>query len=65
MHRGLPLVMSDESVGFNSSESGFGTSIKLAVLTWASEKFPSGSRMSSYVSSANDVVSICNAMIGN
>ena len=65
MHRDLPLVMSDESVDFNSSESGFETSIKLAVLTWASEKFPSGSRMSSYVSSANDVVSICNAMIGN
>ena len=65
MHRGLPLVVSIKSVSFNSSESEFGTSINSAILVWVSELFPSGSWMSSYVPSANDVVSICNAIIGN
>jgi len=64
MHRGLPSVVSIESVGFGSSESEFGTSVISAVLAWASEKSPSGSWMSSYVASANDVVSICNAVVG-
>ena len=32
MHRGLPLVESIESVSFNSSESGFGTSVNSAML---------------------------------
>ena len=32
MHRGLPLVVSIESVSFNSSESGFGTSVNSAML---------------------------------
>ena len=65
MHWGLPLVKSIESVNFGSSESEFGASISSTTLAWASKKSPSGSGMSSYVPSANDVVSICNAMIGN
>ena len=66
MHRGLPSVVSIELVGFDSSESEFGTSVNSAELTWAlEEKSPSGSWISSCVPSANDVVSICNAMIGN
>ena len=64
MHRGLPSVVSIESVGLGSSESEFGTSVNSTVLAWASKKSPSGSWMSSYVPSNNDVVSICNAMIG-
>ena len=65
IHRGLPVVVSIESVGFNSSESEFGTSVNPATLALALEKSPSGSWMSSYVPSANDVVSICNAVVGN
>ena len=65
MHRGLPSMVSVELVGFSSSKSEFGTSINSAILVWVSELFPSGSWMSSYVPSANDVVSICNAIIGN
>ena len=57
--------MSMESVDFGSSESEFGASVMLTALTWASEKSPSGSWMSSYVPSANDGVSIWNAIIGN
>ena len=64
MHRGLPLVVSIKSVSFGSSESEFGTSVNSAMLDWALEKSPSDSWMSSYVPSANDVVSICNAIIG-
>ena len=62
MHRGLPLVGSEKSVGFGSSESKFVTSVNSTALTWASEKSPSGSWMSSYVPSINDDVSICNAI---
>ena len=58
-------MVSIESVGFGSSESEFGTSVNSTILAWASEKSPSGSWMSSYVPSANDVVSICNAIIEN
>ena len=65
MHRGLPAVVSMESVGFGSSESEFGTSINSTTLAWASEISPSGFWMSSYVPSANDVVSICNAIFKN
>ena len=65
MHRGLPVVVSIESVGFGSSESKFGTSVNSAMLAWASEISPSGSWISSYVPSANDVASICNAIVGN
>ena len=61
----LPVVVSMGSVGFGSSESEFGTSVNSRIFAWASEKSPSGSWMSSYVPSTNDVVSICNAMIGN
>ena len=32
MHRGLPLVEFIKSVGFDSSESGFGTSVNSAML---------------------------------
>ena len=64
MHRDLPSVVSIESVGFGSSESEFGTSVISTVLAWASEKSPSGSWMISYVPSANDIVSICNAVEG-
>ena len=66
MLRGLPVEVSMESVNRGSSESRFGISVNSAELTWASEeKSPSGSRISSYVPSASDVVSICNAIIGN
>ena len=64
MHRGLPSVVSIESVGFGSSESEFGTSVNSTILAWASEKSPSGSWISLYVPSASDVVSICNAVVG-
>ena len=60
MHRDLPVLVSTKSVVFSSSESEFGASVN-STLVRASEKFPSGSWMSSYVSSANDV-SICNAV---
>ena len=65
MHRGLPVEVSIDSVDFGSSEFEFGASVISKVLAQALEKSPSGSWMSSYVLSANDVVSICNAMIGN
>ena len=63
MHRGLPVVVSIESVDFGSSESEFGASVSSTILAWASEKSPSGSWVSSYVPSANDVVPICNAIV--
>ena len=58
MHRGLPVAVSIESVGFNSFETEFGTSVNSVMLAWASEISPSGSWMSSYVPSANGVTSI-------
>ena len=58
MYRGLPVVVSIESVDFGSSESDFGASVSSTTLAWASEKSPSGSWMSSYVPSANGVISI-------
>ena len=54
----LPVVLSIESVDFGSSESEFGTSVNSTMLAWASEMSPSGSWMSSYVPSANGVISI-------
>ena len=63
MHRGLPLVVSIESVSFSSSESKFGTSVNSAMLAWASEISPSGYWMSSYVPSTSDIISICNAVV--
>jgi len=54
----LPVVLSIESVDFGSSESEFGTSVNSTMLAWASEMSPSGSWMSSYVLSANGVISI-------
>ena len=54
----LPVVLSIESVDFGSSESEFGTSVNSTMLAWASEMSPSGSWMSSYVLSANRVISI-------
>ena len=65
MQRGLPVVISIKSVDLGSSESEFEVSANSTILAWASEKSPSGSWMSSYVPSANDVVSICNAVVGN
>ena len=62
MHRGLPIAVSIESVGFGSSESEFGTSVNSTVLAWASEKSPSGSWINSYVPSTNNIISICNAI---
>ena len=53
------------SLAFGSSESGFGTSVNSATLAWALEISPSGSWISSYVPSANEVVSIWNAVVGN
>ena len=64
MHEGLPVSVSIELVGWGSSELEFGASDNSTVLIWASEISPSVSWMSSYVPSANDVVSICNAIIG-
>ena len=64
MHRGLLLVTSIKSVDFDSSESTFGTSVNSATLVWASEIFPSGSWISSYVPSTSDIISICNAVVG-
>ena len=64
MHRGLPSMVSIESVGFGFSESEFGTSVNSTILAWDSEKSPSGSWISLYVPSASDVVSICNAVVG-
>ena len=64
MHRDLPSVVSIESVGFSSFKSEFGTSVNSTILAWASEKSPFGSWMSSYVSSAYDVVSIWIAVVG-
>ena len=64
MHRGLPSEMSMESVDFGSSESEFRASINSTTSVGALEKYSSGSLMNSYVPSANDVVSICNAIIG-
>ena len=58
-------MVSIESVDFGSSESEFGASVNSTMLAWASEISSSGSWMSSYVPSANDVVSICNAIIEN
>ena len=58
MHQGLPSVASIKSVGFNSSELEFGTSVNSTILAWASEISPSGSLISSYVLSASDVISI-------
>ena len=65
MHWGLPVTVSIELVDFGSSESESGASVSSTTLAWASEKSPSGSWMSSYVPSANDVASICNAIIRN
>ena len=62
MHRVLHVVMSIELVDFESSESEFGASINSTTLAGAPEKSSSGSWMSSYVLSANEVVSICNAI---
>ena len=56
--------MSIKSVDFVSSESEFGASVSSTILAWASKKSPSGSWVSSYVSSANGVISICNAIVG-
>ena len=64
MLRGLPLVVSIKSVDFGSSESEFEASINSTTSARASEKSLSGSWMSSYVPSANEVVSICNAIFG-
>ena len=61
---GLPSVVSIKSVGFNSSESKFGTSVNSATLAWVSEKSSSGSWMSLYVPSTSDIISICNAVVG-
>ena len=77
MHRGLPLVMSIESVSFSSSESGFGTSVSSAMLvglhvvhSWTSGSrssllyLPSSFWMSSSISSTSHIISICNAIVG-
>ena len=63
MHQGLPSVASIKSVGINSSELEFGTSVSSIILVRASELSPSGSWMSSYVPSVRDIVSICNAVV--
>ena len=65
MHQSLSIVVSIESVDFGSSESEFGALVNSTTLAWASKISPSGSWMSSYVPSANNVVSICNIVVGN
>ena len=65
MHRGLPVELPIELVGWGSSELELGASVISTKLAWASERSPSGSWISSYVPSAIDVVSICNAIVGN
>ena len=65
MCRGLPVLLSIKSVDFGSSESEFGASISSTILAWASEKFPSGSWMSSYVPSANGGDLYMNTIVGN
>jgi len=64
MHRGLPVVTSKESVDFGSSESEFGASVNFEMLTWTLEISSFGSWMNSYVPSASDIVSTCNAVVG-
>ena len=56
--------MSKESVDFGSSESEFGASVSSMTLAWASELSPPDSWISSYVPSANRVISIWNAIVG-
>ena len=60
----MPVVVFMESVDFGSSESEFGASVNSTMLAWASEISPSSSWMSSYVLSANGVISIWNAIVG-
>ena len=64
MHRGLPLEESIKLVRCSSSEAKFETSVNSATLVWASEIFPSGSWISSYVPSTSDIISICNVVVG-
>ena len=77
MLRGLPSLVSIKSVGFNSSESKFGTSVNSAMLVGRHavhsqtlglrsglHYLPSSSWMSSYVPSTSDIISICNAIVG-
>ena len=47
MHRGLPLLVSIESISFSPSESGFGTSVNSATLVGlhAVHSWTSGSRL--------------------
>ena len=59
---GLPGVVSIGLVDWGSSELEFGASINSTTSAGVLEKSPSGSWKSSYVSSANEVVSICNAI---
>ena len=54
-----------QAVHFSDSGFTFRSSLSSVMLTWTSKVSSSISWMSSYVPSANDVVSICNAMIGN
>ena len=76
MHRGLPLVVSIKSVGFGSSESGFGTSVNSTMLvglhvvhSWIPglrsglHYLPSSFWMSSYIPSTSDIISISNAVL--
>ena len=56
--------MSIESVDFGSSESEFGNSVSSTLLACASEKSPTESWISSYVPSANGLISIWNAIVG-
>ena len=76
MHRGLPLMMSMESVSVSSSESEFGASVSSAMFVGlhAVHSWTSGSRsglrylsssswMSSYIPSTTDIVSICNVVL--
>ena len=64
IHRGLPVVVSLESVDFGSSESEFGASVSSTILAWALEKSTSGSWINSYAPSAKGVISIWNAIVG-
>ena len=54
-----------QAVHFSDSGFTFRSSLSFVMLTWTSEISPFGSWNSSYVPSTSDIISICNAMVGN
>ena len=60
----MPVLISTKSVDLGSSESEFGASVSSIILIWTLEESPSGSWLSSKVTSANGVISIWHAIVG-